>query len=72
MATGGLHFPGILVESSGTLTVRDSVIRNFNAEWHQLRNGRFDLSHLLVSNTLISDNGINNGIAVNPTAVGNR
>jgi hypothetical protein len=62
---------GIFFNSGGSLTVRDSVIRNFS------NSGIFfnpsTVSQLFVSNTLVSDNGAD-GIAIQPvfsgTAVG--
>ena len=33
---------GILFNSGGSLTVRDSVIRNFGRQWHQFRAELFD------------------------------
>jgi hypothetical protein len=60
---------GIQFNSGGTLTVRDSVIRNFT------RNGIFfepnssTTSQLLVSSTLVSDNG-GDGIFIDPTGTG--
>ena len=62
---------GILVESSGTLTVRDSVIRNFNGTGINFGTvGSSTLSHLFVSNTLISDNG-GDGIFIATAITGN-
>jgi len=56
---------GIQFNSGGSLTVRDSVIRNFT-----MRGIDFEpnsSSQLFVSNTLLSDNG-GDGIFINPTA----
>ena len=58
---------GIVFNSGGTLTVRDSVIRNFSGT------GIYFVpninSNLFVSNTLVADNG-SDGIAVFPTSAG--
>jgi hypothetical protein len=58
---------GIRFNSGGTLTVRDSVIRNFTSY------GIFFLptssSQIFVSNTLISDNG-SDGIQIDPSGPG--
>jgi hypothetical protein len=48
---------GILFNSGGSLTVRDSVIRNFTDSGIAFEPNTSTLSRLYVSNTLISDNG---------------
>ena len=47
---------GILFNSGGTLTVRDSVIRNFNNFGILFQPGAANATLLAVSNTLVSDN----------------
>jgi hypothetical protein len=61
---------GIQFNSGGTLTVRDSVIRNFAVTGNGINfvPNSSTLSRLFVSNTLISDNG--RGIRVAPTGSG--
>jgi hypothetical protein len=58
---------GIQINSGGSLTVRDSVIRNFTADG--IHFGPTGSSQIFVSNTLISDNG-NNGININAAGSG--
>jgi hypothetical protein len=60
---------GIVFNSGGTLTVRDSVIRNFSGDGIQFGPTTSTQSQLFVSNTLVSDNG-NNGISIDPTGSG--
>jgi len=59
---------GITFNSGGSLTVRDSVIRNFTAPGIYFKPNN-TTSLLVVSNTLVSDNG-NNGIAITPLGSG--
>jgi hypothetical protein len=65
--TGGTN--GIVFNSGGTLTVSDSVIRNFTGSGIVFQPNSSTLSQIYVSNTLLSDNGVN-GININPTASG--
>jgi hypothetical protein len=58
---------GIVLNSGGSLTVQDSVIRNFNFDGIQF--GPNSSSQIFVSNTLLSDNG-NDGINIAPTGSG--
>ena len=58
---------GIQFNSGGSLTVRDSVIRNFGKDGINFVPNAS--SQLFVSNTLISDNG-GNGIEIGPTGTG--
>ena len=60
---------GILFNSGGSLTVRDSVIRNFRI-WHPINPTASTPSQLFVSNTLLSDNG-QQGIAMGLFGTGN-
>jgi hypothetical protein len=55
---------GIQFNSGGSLTVRDSVIRNFTQSGIGFETISTTPSQLYVSNTLISDNGVN-GIFIN-------
>jgi hypothetical protein len=58
---------GIQFNSGGTLTVRDSVVRNFSGTGiYFVTNANSDL---FVSNTLVADNG-SDGISVFPTSAG--
>src|SRR3984957_13397764 len=63
--TTGIQFNG----SGGTLTVRDSVIRNFGVDGITFQPDNTGLSQLFVSNTLTSDNG-RSGIQIIPTGSG--
>jgi Right handed beta helix region len=56
---------GIKFNSGGTLTVRDSVIRNFSNDGISFFPIAATLSQLFVSNTLVSDNG-SEGIWIYP------
>ena len=68
--TGLANTQGILFNSGGTLTVRDSVIRNFaNSGIFFGPSSASTLSQLFVSNTLLSDNGTN-GIGITPSGSG--
>ena len=60
---------GIVFNSGGSLTVRDSVIRNFTGDGIFFVPNTSTLSQLYVSNTLVSDNGIN-GIRIVPAGSG--
>jgi hypothetical protein len=60
---------GIQFNSGGTLTVRDSVIRNFTLSGISFQQNSSTLSQLSVSNTIVSDNG-HHGIAIVPTGTG--
>jgi hypothetical protein len=60
---------GIQLNSGGSLSVRDCVIRNFNGFGINWRQNSSTLSQFFVSNTLISDNTAY-GIFVNPTGSG--
>jgi hypothetical protein len=60
---------GIQFNSGGSLTVRDSVIRNFTADGILFRPISSTLSQLFVSNTLVSDNR-DNGIFINTAGSG--
>jgi hypothetical protein len=48
---------GIAFNSGGTLTVRDSVIRNFSNDGILVDTDTSNPTHVFVSNTLVSDNG---------------
>ncbi|MGA8497228.1 MAG: right-handed parallel beta-helix repeat-containing protein [Xanthobacteraceae bacterium] len=61
----GIQFNG----SGGTLSVRDSVIRNFGGDGIAFQPNSSGLSQLFVSNTLVSDSG-NNGINISPSGSG--
>jgi hypothetical protein len=67
--TGLANTQGILFNSGGTLTVRDSVIRNFANSGIFFGPTASTPSQLFVSNTLISDNGFN-GIGITPSGSG--
>jgi hypothetical protein len=60
---------GIAFDSGGTLTVRDSVIRNFAFEGINFNTNTSTPSQIFVSNTLVSDNG-GNGIFIQPFGSG--
>jgi hypothetical protein len=60
---------GIAFNLGGTLTVSDSVIRNFTDSGISFVPNSSALSQIFVSNTLLSDNGIN-GINIAPTGTG--
>jgi hypothetical protein len=60
---------GIQFNSGSILNVRDSVIRNFTVNGIDFEPNSSTLSQLYVSNTLVSDNGIN-GIAIGPFGSG--
>ena len=60
---------GIQFNSGGSLTVRDSVIRNFDVDGIAFEPNTSTLSQLFVSNTLVSDNG-GNGIDIGPSGSG--
>jgi hypothetical protein len=67
--TGLTGTTGIQFNSGGSLTIRDSVIRNFADDGILFQPNSSSLSQLFVSNTLISDNG-GPGILINPTGSG--
>jgi Right handed beta helix region len=58
---------GIQFNSGGSLTVRDSVIRNFTLNGISFQPNTSNQSQLFVSNTLVSDNG---GDAINISPAG--
>ena len=60
---------GILFNSGGSLTVRDSVIRNFGSAGITFDPSSSAPCHLYVSNTLVSDN--NGGIGITLACTGN-
>jgi hypothetical protein len=60
---------GINFVLNGSLTVRDSVIRNFSGDGINFQPFSSTLSQLFVSNTLISDNG-SHGISIGPGGSG--
>jgi hypothetical protein len=60
---------GIQFNSGGSLTVRDSVIRNFSNNGINFVPNSSTLSQLFVSSTLISDNG-SHGINIDPAGSG--
>jgi hypothetical protein len=60
---------GIQFNAGGSLTVRDSVIRNFTNSGISFQPNSSILSQIFVSNTLVSDNG-GNGININPFSLG--
>jgi hypothetical protein len=60
---------GIMFISGGTLTVRDSVIRNFSNNGIHFEPNSSGLSQFFMSNTLVSDNGLN-GILIASTGSG--
>jgi hypothetical protein len=62
---------GILFNSGGSLTIRDSEIQNFAGTAINFAPNTSSLSQLYVSNTLVSDNGSDEaGIYINPTGSG--
>jgi hypothetical protein len=60
---------GIQFNSGGTLTVRDSVIRNFSEDGIDFVPNTSNPSQFFVSNTLVSDNG-GQGISISPSGSG--
>jgi hypothetical protein len=60
---------GIQFNSGGSLTVRDSVIRNFTQGGINFQPDASTPSHISVSNTIVSDNG-GNGIYIDPLGLG--
>jgi hypothetical protein len=60
---------GIAFNSGGSLTVRDSVIRNFSATGINFAPASSSQSRIFVSNTLISDNGFS-GISIQSSGPG--
>jgi hypothetical protein len=60
---------GIQFNSGESLTVRDSAIRNFSNNGINFKPNSSTLSHLYVSNTLVSDN-VFFGIGILPTGTG--
>ena len=60
---------GILFNSGGALYVRDSVIRNFTGDGIFFAPNTSNLSQFIVSNTLLSDNGVH-GIDIDPEGSG--
>ena len=60
---------GIVFNSGGSLTVRDSVIRNFSNDGIHFVPNSTVLSQLFVSSTLVSDN-TGTGINIDPTGSG--
>jgi hypothetical protein len=60
---------GIQFNAGGSLTVRDSVIRNFTSHGILFQTNAANPSQLFVSNTLVSDNG-GYGININPLSLG--
>jgi Right handed beta helix region len=62
---GVANSTGIQFNAGGTLTVRDSVIRNFSADGIDLSASASTSSQIFVSNTSVSDNG-GQGIFINP------
>jgi hypothetical protein len=60
---------GIAFNSGGSLTVQDSVIRNFSGDGINFKPNSSALSQLFVSNTLLSDNSVS-GIVINPAGSG--
>jgi hypothetical protein len=67
--TGISNTNGINFNSGGTLTVRDSVIRNFPSSGINFAPASSSQSRLFVSNTLISDNGFS-GISIQSSGPG--
>jgi hypothetical protein len=60
---------GIVFNSGGSLTVRDSVIRNFTSYGINFQPNTSTPSRIFVSNTLVSDNGLS-GIGIGPDGSG--
>jgi len=60
---------GIVFNSGGSLTVRDSVIRNFSNDGIHFVPNSTELSQLFVSSTLVSDN-TGTGINIDPAGSG--
>jgi hypothetical protein len=60
---------GIYFISGGILNVQDSVIRNFTQYGINFQQSSSILNQLFVSNTLVSDNGLD-GIQINPSGSG--
>jgi hypothetical protein len=69
---GAANSTGIAFNSGGSLTVRDSVIRNFSRYGILFVPNTSTLSQLFVSNTLVSDIGTisTSGIQITPTGTG--
>jgi hypothetical protein len=67
--TGVFNTTGIQFNSGGSLTVRDSVIRNFAAGGIIFEPNTSNLSQFYLSTTLVSDNGAN-GIEIAPFGSG--
>jgi hypothetical protein len=67
--TGITGTTGIQFNSGGSLTVRDSVIRNFGFFGISFAPNTSSPSQLYLSNTLVSDNDLH-GIIINPTGSG--
>ncbi len=66
---GVANATGIRFNSGGSLTVRDSVVRNFGLEGIAFLPNSSTLSQVYVSNTLVSDNG-SHGIFIGPSGSG--
>jgi hypothetical protein len=67
---GAANSTGIQLNGSGgTLSVRDSVIRNFGGDGIAFQPNSSGPSQLFVANTVVSENG-NNGINISPTGSG--
>jgi hypothetical protein len=60
---------GILFEGGGTLTVRDSVIRNFTVDGIDFAPTSSNPIQFFISNTLVSDNG-STGVYISPSGSG--
>jgi hypothetical protein len=60
---------GIVFNSGASLTVRDSVIRNFSGDGILFQPNTSSASQIFVSNTTVSDN-LNHGLLINPSGSG--
>jgi hypothetical protein len=61
---------GIVFNSGDSLSVQDSVIRNFSSDGISFGPNNAGLCQFYVSDTLVSDNGAT-GILIDPTGIGN-
>ena len=66
---GVVNSTGIQFNTGGSLTVRESVIRNFTEDGIDFEPIAMAVSKLYVSNTLVSDNG-ESGIVIGPSGPG--
>jgi hypothetical protein len=67
--TAVINSTGILFEGGGTLTVRDSVIRDFTEDGIDFAPNSSNPIQFFISNTLVSDNGLT-GVNISPSGSG--